>query len=416
MFEQRDGMLRNILTREVPALAAEYAERVLETVLVRAGLVPGDIAAWIMHAGGRDVLLALEKRFELADRQAFRYSAAMLREYGNLSSAFVYFVLEAALADDAPGGWWWLSSFGAGFSCHGALLKVDWSMLPRVLEPETLDQLAPDDPAAQRARRDLRRVNAVHGRAPHPRAGAREGAGGDRRDGRRRRPAAAHPRDRLRRRPPDARGRPAPRRALARASSSTCSTASRSSTPRRSPPMPRRAGRRGRASPTCSTGPPTATSSEHWDVVVANLFLHHFDGVALRRLLAGCARRADALAACEPRRSRFALGASHLIFFLGANAVTRRDGVLSVRAGFVGHELSDAWQAGPPAGDPIAPTERLAARRVRRRPLHPLLLRHADRRPRPMSSAALRRRDRRRRPGRAPRRRSCSRAPAGRSR
>jgi alkylresorcinol/alkylpyrone synthase len=125
MFEQREGMLRNILTREVPSLAAEYADHVLETVLVRAGLVPGDIAAWIMHAGGRDVLLALEKRFELQDREAFRYSAAMLREYGNLSSAFVYFVLAAALADDAPGGWWWLSAFGAGFSCHGALLKVD---------------------------------------------------------------------------------------------------------------------------------------------------------------------------------------------------------------------------------------------------------------------------------------------------
>ena len=124
MFEQKEGMLRNILTREVPALAAEYAERVLETVLGRAGLHSGDIAAWIMHAGGRDVLLALEKRFEL-DRSAFRYSAAMLREYGNLSSAFVYFVLEAALADDAPGGWWWLSSFGAGFSCHGALLAVE---------------------------------------------------------------------------------------------------------------------------------------------------------------------------------------------------------------------------------------------------------------------------------------------------
>ena len=124
MFEQREGMLRNILTREVPALAADYAERVLETVLGRAGLHSGDIAAWIMHAGGRDVLLALEKRFEV-DRSAFRYSAAMLREYGNLSSAFVYFVLEAALADDAPGGWWWLSSFGAGFSCHGALLAVD---------------------------------------------------------------------------------------------------------------------------------------------------------------------------------------------------------------------------------------------------------------------------------------------------
>jgi alkylresorcinol/alkylpyrone synthase len=123
MFEQRDGMLRNILTREVPALAAEHAERVLETVLDRAGLHGDDVAAWIVHAGGRDVLLALERRLEL-DSRAFRYSAAMLREYGNLSSAFVYFVLAAALADDAPGGWWWLTSFGAGFSCHGALLRV----------------------------------------------------------------------------------------------------------------------------------------------------------------------------------------------------------------------------------------------------------------------------------------------------
>ena len=123
MFEQRDGMLRNILTRAVPTLAAEYAHRVLETVLGRAGLRRSDISAWIMHAGGRDVLLALGRRFELEGKE-FRYSAEMLREYGNLSSAFVYFVLEAALADEAPGGWWWLSSFGAGFSCHGALLKV----------------------------------------------------------------------------------------------------------------------------------------------------------------------------------------------------------------------------------------------------------------------------------------------------
>ncbi len=124
MFEQKDGMLRNILTREVPTLAAEYAHRVLATVLDRRGLTSADIAAWIMHAGGRDVLLALERRFEL-DRAAFRHSSGVLREYGNLSSAFVYFVLAAALAEGAPSGWWWLSSFGAGFSCHGALLRVE---------------------------------------------------------------------------------------------------------------------------------------------------------------------------------------------------------------------------------------------------------------------------------------------------
>lgn len=122
-FEQRDGLLRNVLTRAVPALAADYAQRVLQTVLTRNRLTTDEIGAWILHAGGRDVLLAIERQLQLNPR-ALRYSAAMLRDYGNLSSAFVYFVLEAALADPAPDGWWWLSSFGAGFACHGALLKV----------------------------------------------------------------------------------------------------------------------------------------------------------------------------------------------------------------------------------------------------------------------------------------------------
>ncbi len=122
-FEQRDGMLRNVLTREVPALAAEHAQKVLNTVLKRLSLERDDIGAWVMHAGGRDVLLALMKELNL-DGDALRYSAAMLRDHGNLSSAFVYFVLQAALADNAEGGWWWMSSFGAGFSCHGAMLKV----------------------------------------------------------------------------------------------------------------------------------------------------------------------------------------------------------------------------------------------------------------------------------------------------
>ena len=122
-FETRQGMLRNVLTRAVPVLAADHALRVLHTVLARAGLHGGDIATWILHAGGRDVLQAMKRRFEL-NTFDLRYSAAMLREYGNLSSAFVYFVLQAAVADHATGGWWWLSSFGAGFSCHGALLQV----------------------------------------------------------------------------------------------------------------------------------------------------------------------------------------------------------------------------------------------------------------------------------------------------
>jgi alkylresorcinol/alkylpyrone synthase len=123
MFETRNGLLRNVLTRPVPRLAAEHAEQVLHSVLDAARLEPADISAWIMHAGGRDVLDALQCRLQLAPVD-LRYSAAMLHQHGNMSSAFVYFVLKAALEDDAESGWWWMSAFGAGFSCHGALLQA----------------------------------------------------------------------------------------------------------------------------------------------------------------------------------------------------------------------------------------------------------------------------------------------------
>lgn len=123
-FEQRDGMLRNILTRPVPALAARHAEAILGKALARQQLTHDEITGWIMHAGGREVLAALRQQLGLGESE-LRLSADVLREFGNVSSPFVLFVLERALAQNTPGGWWWLSSFGAGFSCHGALLKVD---------------------------------------------------------------------------------------------------------------------------------------------------------------------------------------------------------------------------------------------------------------------------------------------------
>jgi predicted naringenin-chalcone synthase len=123
-FDIKEGRLRNILTPQVPQLAAEYAEKVLHRVLEDAGIQRHRISTWIWHAGGRDVLLALRDRLKLEDR-ALLWSAGVLREFGNISSSFVLHVLDEAMAHGAPGGYWWMSSFGAGFSCHGALLEVE---------------------------------------------------------------------------------------------------------------------------------------------------------------------------------------------------------------------------------------------------------------------------------------------------
>ncbi|WP_256983703.1 hypothetical protein [Caballeronia sordidicola] len=84
---------------------------------------------------------------------------------------------------------------------------------------------------------------------------------------------------------------------------------------------------------------------ERWDLIVANLFLHHFEDHELHSLLAAIAARGDRFLACEPRRAQLALVGSHLIGALGVNSVTRSDAVLSVRAGFCGDELSRLWPA-----------------------------------------------------------------------
>ena len=80
-----------------------------------------------------------------------------------------------------------------------------------------------------------------------------------------------------------------------------------------------------------------------YDAIMANLFVHHFEGDELFRLFLGIARITDCFIACEPRRARIALLGSHLVGAIGANEVTRRDAVLSVRAGFRDRELSAYW-------------------------------------------------------------------------
>ena len=86
----------------------------------------------------------------------------------------------------------------------------------------------------------------------------------------------------------------------------------------------------------------------HWDLIVANLFLHHFKSDELAMLLAAVARRSDHFLACEPRRAWLAWAGSHLVGALGANAVTREDAVLSVHAGFREQELRALWPARTP--------------------------------------------------------------------
>jgi hypothetical protein len=82
---------------------------------------------------------------------------------------------------------------------------------------------------------------------------------------------------------------------------------------------------------------------EPCDVLLANLFLHHFETPRLKELLTIISQRTGLFIALEPRRAKWPLFCSRLLGAIGCNSVTRHDAVASVRAGFAGHELTSLW-------------------------------------------------------------------------
>ena len=120
-FRTEDGRLRNVLDAAVPSWAAEALGRLLDNLIA-----PEDRGAvrWALHPGGEKVLRAADLRLDLPPR-ALDASRTVLRSYGNMSSPSVLFVLEESLRvrPPAPGERVFLSSFGAGFSAHAALLE-----------------------------------------------------------------------------------------------------------------------------------------------------------------------------------------------------------------------------------------------------------------------------------------------------
>lgn len=83
------------------------------------------------------------------------------------------------------------------------------------------------------------------------------------------------------------------------------------------------------------------------DIVIANLFLHHLTDAKLKELFRAVAKRARFLVAIEPHRGSWPLFCCRLIWAIGCNSVTRHDALVSVRAGFLDNELSTLWPSDP---------------------------------------------------------------------
>jgi predicted naringenin-chalcone synthase len=123
-FEQRDGKLRIILATEVRDLAAPMIAGAVDPLLARHGLLRSDIRFWVAHPGGRKVVDEVEKHMGLTDGE-LRFSRTVLRNYGNMSSPTVMYVLDEVVCtgDPQPGDWGMMVALGPGMAAEAALLK-----------------------------------------------------------------------------------------------------------------------------------------------------------------------------------------------------------------------------------------------------------------------------------------------------
>jgi alkylresorcinol/alkylpyrone synthase len=120
----RNGKLRIVLGAEVPELAFSLIEGALIPLLARHGLRQSDIRFWVAHPGGSKVLDAVQKQMGLTDTD-LRFARTVLRNYGNMSSPTVMFVLDEVSrnGDPRPGDWGVMIALGPGMAAEAALLR-----------------------------------------------------------------------------------------------------------------------------------------------------------------------------------------------------------------------------------------------------------------------------------------------------
>ena len=123
-LQHRNGKLRIVLGTSVQRLAGPMIEKALQQLLRRHGLSQPDVRFWVVHPGGRKVIDNVQKHFGMTDGQ-LRFSRAVLRNYGNMSSPTVMFVLDEVVrnGDPRPGDWGVMIALGPGMAAEVALLR-----------------------------------------------------------------------------------------------------------------------------------------------------------------------------------------------------------------------------------------------------------------------------------------------------
>jgi alkylresorcinol/alkylpyrone synthase len=124
-FDLRDSGFHIVLSKHVPQMIRDRIRDLVDAFLARRALKVDEITAFILHPGGQKLLAYIEEQLGLC-RCDTQISWDILRQYGNLSSATILFILHEWLTNKivATGGYGLAAAFGPGFSAE--LLLLQW--------------------------------------------------------------------------------------------------------------------------------------------------------------------------------------------------------------------------------------------------------------------------------------------------
>ncbi len=123
-FHLTDHGFRMVLSSYVPAIVRSHVGELLAGLLAPRGLERQDVRFWGVHPGGALILDYLQAELGL-DAGALDHSRAVLRDYGNMSSPTVLFVLDeiGRRGEPRPGDYGVLMAFGPGLTLETCLLQ-----------------------------------------------------------------------------------------------------------------------------------------------------------------------------------------------------------------------------------------------------------------------------------------------------
>jgi predicted naringenin-chalcone synthase len=131
-----------VLSSYVPDIIGGNIRRLLQGVFDRHGLKPEGIEEWAVHPGGRAILDKVQESLGLT-ADALESSRTVLRDYGNMSSATILFVLkelwDSAETDRAVTC---ALAFGPGLAVETALLERIGRTVPGLAATEQVRQTA----------------------------------------------------------------------------------------------------------------------------------------------------------------------------------------------------------------------------------------------------------------------------------